>query len=77
MRILIVEDEKKFNDILQRSLKSEGYTVDGVLTAEDGLEYAKSYHYDLVILDIQLPDGTAPAFSSACAKAVTPCRPWC
>ena len=38
MRILIVEDEKKFNDILQRSLKSEGYTVDGVLTAEDGLE---------------------------------------
>src|ERR1700689_2671885 len=57
MRILIVEDEKKFNDILQRSLKSEGYTVDGVLTAEDGLEYAKSYHYDLVILDIQLPDG--------------------
>ena len=30
MRILIVEDEKKLNDILQRSLKSEGYTVDGV-----------------------------------------------
>ena len=58
MRILIVEDESKLNDILQRSLKSEGYTVDGVLTAEDGLEYAKSYHYDLVILDIQLPDGT-------------------
>lgn len=58
MRILIVEDERKLNDILQRSLKSEGYTVDGVFTAEDGLEYAKSYHYDLVILDIQLPDGT-------------------
>jgi len=58
MRILIVEDEKKLNDILQRSLKSEGYTVDGVLTAEDGLEYAKAYHYDLVILDLQLPDGT-------------------
>ena len=30
MRILIVEDEKKLIDILQRSLKSEGYTVDGV-----------------------------------------------
>ena len=58
MRILIVEDEKKLNDILHRSLKSEGYTVDGVLTAEDGLEYAKAYHYDLVILDLQLPDGT-------------------
>ena len=58
MRILIVEDEKKLNDILQRSLKAEGYTVDGVLTAADGLEYAKAYHYDLVIVDIQLPDGT-------------------
>ena len=58
MRILIVEDEKKLNDILQRSLKSEGYTVDGVGTAADGLEYVKTYHYDLIILDIQLPDGT-------------------
>ena len=28
------------------------------MTAADGLEYIKSYHYDLVILDIQLPDGT-------------------
>jgi two-component system copper resistance phosphate regulon response regulator CusR len=58
MRILIVEDEKKLNDILQRSLKSEGYTVDGVATAADGLEHIKSFHYDLVILDLQLPDGS-------------------
>jgi len=58
MRILIVEDEKKFLDILQRSLKSEGYTVDGVGTAADAVDYLKSYHYDMVILDLQLPDGT-------------------
>ena len=58
MRILIVEDEKKLIDILQRSLKSEGYTVDGVTTSADGLEYIKSYHYDLVIIDLNLPDGT-------------------
>jgi two-component system copper resistance phosphate regulon response regulator CusR len=58
MRILVVEDERIFNDILQRCLKSEGYTVDGVTTAADGLEYAKTYHYDLVVLDLQLPDGT-------------------
>ena len=38
MRILIVEDEKKLNDILQRSLKAEGYTVDGVTTAGEGFE---------------------------------------
>jgi DNA-binding response OmpR family regulator len=58
MRILIVEDEKKLSDILQRSLKSEGYMVDGVHTAADGLEYVKTYHYDLLIIDLQLPDGT-------------------
>lgn len=58
MRILIVEDSERLNNILQRSLKSEGYTVDGVRTAADGLDYIKTYHYDLVILDIQLPDGT-------------------
>ncbi len=58
MRILIVEDEKKYLDILQRSLRSEGYTTDGVGTAADAVEYIKSYHYDLVILDLQLPDGT-------------------
>lgn len=58
MRILVVEDEKRYLDILLRSLKSEGYTADGVGTAADAVEYLKSYHYDLVILDLQLPDGT-------------------
>jgi DNA-binding response OmpR family regulator len=58
VRILIVEDEKKLLDILQRSLRSDGYLVDGVGTAFDGLEYVKTYHYDLIIIDLQLPDGT-------------------
>lgn len=58
MRILIVEDEKKFNDILQRSLRSEGYSVDGVTSSADGFEYAKTYSYDLIVLDLHLPDGT-------------------
>ncbi|HEY4075317.1 MAG TPA: response regulator transcription factor [Rhizomicrobium sp.] len=58
MRILIVEDEKKYLDILQRSLKAEGYTIDGVGTTADAVEYLKNWHYDLVILDLQLPDGT-------------------
>jgi two-component system copper resistance phosphate regulon response regulator CusR len=58
MRILIVEDEKKLIDILQRSLRSDGYTVDGVGSAAMGLDYIKTYHYDLIIMDLQLPDGT-------------------
>lgn len=58
MRILIVEDEERLLSILGRSLRSEGYMVDGVTTASDGFEYLKTYHYDLAILDLQLPDGT-------------------
>src|ERR1700744_6631724 len=58
MRILIVEDEKRLIDILQRTLRSEGYIVDGVGSATAGLDYVKTYHYDLVIIDLQLPDGT-------------------
>lgn len=58
MRILIVEDEHKLIDILQRSLRAEGYAVDGVLSSAAGLDYVRTYHYDLIILDLQLPDGT-------------------
>ena len=58
MRILIVEDEQKLIDILQRSLRAEGFAVDGVLSVAAGLDYVKTYHYDLVIIDLQLPDGT-------------------
>ena len=49
---------EKHVTILQRSLKAEGYTIDGVGTTADAVEYLKSWHYDLVILDLQLPDGT-------------------
>lgn len=58
MRILVVEDERKYLDILLRSLKAEGYTVDGTGMASLAVELLQSYHYDLVILDLQLPDGT-------------------
>lgn len=58
MRILIVEDEERLLSILDRSLRSDGYMVDGVTTASDGFEYLKTYHYDLAILDLQLPDET-------------------
>jgi DNA-binding response OmpR family regulator len=58
VRILIVEDEAKLNSILQRCLKAEGHAVDGVSDATTALEYLKSYHYDLAVIDLQLPDGT-------------------
>ncbi len=58
MRILVVEDEEKLAGILLRSLRGEGYAVDAASTVAEGLEMAQATHYDLVILDLQLPDGS-------------------
>ncbi len=58
MRILIVEDEQKLAEILLRSLRGEGFSVDAAATAADGFEFAATDHYDLVILDLLLPDGS-------------------
>ncbi len=55
MSILIIEDEKKLADILQRALKSERYSVDVAYDGEEGLEKALKNNYQLIILDIMLP----------------------
>jgi two-component system copper resistance phosphate regulon response regulator CusR len=58
MRVLAVEDEERLLGILLRTLKAEGFSVDGVTTAREALEQVKLNHYDLIILDLQLPDGS-------------------
>jgi DNA-binding response OmpR family regulator len=58
MRILVVEDEQKLAEILTRSLRGEGFTVDVTETADDAFHWAIEDHYDLVILDLLLPDGS-------------------
>ena len=62
MRLLILEDEKRLNDILKRCLKAEGYSVDGVTTVLEAFEAVKNFHYDLLIIDLQLPDGSGTDF---------------
>ena len=57
MRILIVEDEQKLAEIILRTLKAEGFAVDVAGTVADGVHLALSSHYDLIILDLLLPDG--------------------
>lgn len=55
MRILIVEDERRMAQGLQGLLGKRGYAVDAVYTGDNGLDYALSDIYDLIILDIMLP----------------------
>jgi two-component system copper resistance phosphate regulon response regulator CusR len=55
MRILLVEDEKKVADIIERGLKAERYAVDVCHDGNQGWETANAYDYDLIILDLMLP----------------------
>ncbi len=55
MRILLIEDEKKVADIVDRGLKAERMAVDICHDGPSGLEMASAYAYDLVILDLMLP----------------------
>jgi two-component system copper resistance phosphate regulon response regulator CusR len=56
MRILVVEDEKRIADFLARGLESAGYAVDTAHEGRTALELMHQTEYDLVVLDLGLPD---------------------
>jgi len=55
LKLLIVEDERKAGEYLQKGLIESGYIVDLVHNGVDGLYQATSEEYDLILLDIMLP----------------------
>jgi two-component system copper resistance phosphate regulon response regulator CusR len=55
MRILLIEDEHKLSNFLQRELVAEGYATDVASDGRRGLELAISCRYDLILLDLMLP----------------------
>ena len=55
MRILVVEDEKKINDIIVKTLKQEKYGVDSCFDGEEAMDYIFSVEYEIILLDIMLP----------------------
>ena len=56
MKVLIVEDEKLLADSIRSLLTKKGFEVDVAYDGESGLEYAELGIYDLVILDIMMPE---------------------
>ena len=56
MRILVVEDEARLAELVSDRLKKEKYTVDISNDGEDGMYNALTDIYDLIILDIMLPN---------------------
>jgi len=55
LRILIIEDEPKAGDYLQDGLTESGYVVDLARNGIDGLHLAQECHYDMIILDVMMP----------------------
>jgi two-component system copper resistance phosphate regulon response regulator CusR len=55
MHILIIEDEKKTAAYLQKGLTEQGFIVDVSYEGEEGLLFASTVDYDLIILDVMMP----------------------
>src|SRR6201992_1509850 len=56
MRVLLVEDDASPAKAIELSIASEGIICDTTDLGEDGLEIGKIYDYDIIILDLMLPD---------------------
>lgn len=57
MNLLIVEDDRLLNNTLCYNLSSIKYEIDAAFTKNAALEYCKKQEYDLIVLDVNLPDG--------------------
>lgn len=55
-KILVVEDEKHQRELYTMELQDEGYEVDQASNGKDAVEKVKNNKYDLVILDIRMPE---------------------
>lgn len=56
MRILLVEDEENIQDVIKLNLEMDDYEVVAADNGKSALKYAKEQHFDLLILDVMLPE---------------------
>lgn len=66
MRLLVAEDERDLNRLLQKVLTKAGYTVDGCYDGEEALLYLQGTAYDALVLDVMMPRRTATPWSRRC-----------
>jgi CheY-like chemotaxis protein len=61
-RILVIDDDRNFGGFMLAALESRGHEVDWAACIADGLASLYAARYDLVIVDLQLPDGNGMEF---------------
>ena len=57
MRLLVIEDDRLLNNTLCYNLSAAGYTVDAAMSKSAAVEFCEAQDYDLIVLDVNLPDG--------------------
>jgi two-component system OmpR family response regulator len=57
MRVMVVEDDKALGAAMEKSLRRERFAVDWVQSAQSAIQFASMEHFDLIVLDLGLPDG--------------------
>jgi len=58
MRLLVVEDDRLLNNTLCYNLSVSGYTTDSAMTRAEAVRFCEAQNYDLIVLDVNLPDGS-------------------
>lgn len=77
MKLLIVEDEKKTGEYLTKGLTEAGFVVDLADNGLNGYHLAMTGDYDLIILDIMLPDVNGWISCACCVPPIRGCRFCC
>ena len=74
MRVLLIEDDSAMAKSIELMLRSEGFNVYTTDLGEEGIDLGKLYDYDIIVLDLQLPDmsGFEVLKSLRLAKVQTP-----
>jgi two-component system, OmpR family, response regulator len=75
MRVLLLEDDRRLGPLVTRGLRAEGHAVDPATTIEEARWLATENHYDVLVLDIMVPDGDGLALCEELRAAGdwTPC----
>lgn len=57
MRLLLIEDNERLQELLGRALTGDGFAVDAARNLREAQEFVAAARYDLIVLDLGLPDG--------------------
>ena len=68
MKLLLIEDDYLIGDGTRKALTREGFSVDWVQRVEDAAAAVKTQNYELIILDVRLPDGSGLSFLASLRK---------